>query len=172
MTDTSGRRLTIYIPNPLLCQGQFLFLATSDSNFKLVTSLNFTSTCLAHARHRQSARHAILAFLNASLPCSWLSPRPRTSPNAIPRTAVPKAKRPETGLARPQPIDASNTPRFEDAMLRASQPRHPPGDGSCSRLPQGRPNHWTTAIDRSRYALAAELPVTPRRSVGPQIAAC
>jgi hypothetical protein len=68
---------------------------------------------------------------------------------------VPKAKRPETGLARSQPIDASNTPRFEDAMLHASQPRHPSRDGICSRLHRRRPNHWITAIDKSRYALAA-----------------
>jgi len=67
-------------------------------------------------------------------------------------------------LAPSQSI-ASDCPGLEDAMLPPSQPRLLSGDGNRSRIERGRPNHWTTAINSSRYMRCQRntqsWPVTP-----------
>jgi hypothetical protein len=89
------------------------------------------------------------------------------------RSVVPKAKGPETGLARSRPIDASKAPGFEDAMLRPS-----PTPGTRLRTaPVLASSGSVQSIGCRRSASRVmrwpvENPPTRRALLRPQIVAC
>jgi len=89
------------------------------------------------------------------------------SPRCDIRSVVPKAKRSETVLACSQPIDVLSTPRFEDAMLRASQPDMGLETATVLASFGAVRTIGSQRSTKSRYARwPQEHPLTPRRTVG------